>query len=296
MVQDLALISSRYGHEFDIPYATSCGLDRARNVLGMTSIDVPVTITDAEAHNFYNLATSPAVVNTENVLVVNQLTAPLYPVFSYGIGADSYFSASLKDSITIQGGETRHGSITFTNGLEFTKFMNIHRMMGYDVTGQNVFTGKFYTNWADNASGRFLYTDMNDLDESQVFIVRRESIRRRANCWIKVEQPEGKITVSYTMTELQMVMFSGTERMLPGGAVISEAPALRGDTVPGSVTRDVGIKFLPLVKEEQSDFRYLRLTLSRPVTTLLTSAHQVKAHESTEEHADDTGPPAPAEM
>jgi hypothetical protein len=290
MLQDMTLIAMRYGREFDLPYATCCGLDRARGIVGLTQIDVPVTITDAEAHNYYNLAVEPAVIATTNVLTVNQLTSPLYPVMTYGIGNERYYSAALHDSITTHGIESRRDGIIFTDVTDFTRFMNIHRMMGYDITATNVLNGKRISNWADNASGRFLYTDINHLDLAQVYKINRDDIVRRPNCWVGVEDLEGSITVEYTMSQLQMVMFCGSDRLRPGGAIISTAPPPPGVDVHKLAATHGGVRFIPIRKVEAADFRFVRLTLTNPVLTTHTVSDPLTAHPSGEEMGDGETP------
>jgi hypothetical protein len=294
IVQDLSLVSTRYGCSVDIPYALSCGLSRANGINVFTQIKVPVTISDAEAHNFYNLEVTPAVVEMENVLVVTQITAAMYPVMTYGINEDAYYANGLSDEITATARETTKGNIVFDNILDFSKFMNIFRMMGYDVTAQEALSRRNITNWADNASGRFLYTDTNIDEHVQIYCIDKDSITERPNSWIKIGQKHGSMTLKYSMSNLRMRMFcSNTELQLSGKLIMSTRQAdNKAKMVTRTVTNKEGIKFIPLVKAKETDFRLVRYSIApqvRPQPTLPSETVQV---ESGEDIPDDETPGA----
>jgi hypothetical protein len=227
----------------------------------------------------------------ENVLVVTQITAAMYPVMTYGINEDAYYANGLADQVDTHAMESKNGNIMFDNILDFSKFMNITRMMGYDVTAQEALSGRHISNWADNASGRFLYTDTNIEETVQVFIVNKDNIVERPNSWIKIGQKHGNIQLKYSMSNLRMKIFSSnTELQLSGQIIMSlRDTSSKAHMITSAVSNTEGIKFIPLVKAKETDFRLVRYSIaptvrSQPVlpyeTVLMESGDNVPDEET----------------
>jgi hypothetical protein len=280
-----------------LPYALSCGLDRADGLETYSEIRVPVTITDVQAPNFYKLEVEVATLGMQTHLVVTQLTAAMFPVMSYGINEDNYYANGLKDSITAEAQDDLDDGFAFTNVTDFSKFMNIMRMMGYDVTAHDTYGNKNISNWADNASGRFLYTDINTKSNVHHYYIKHENILQRPNNWIEIGQKRGSITLTYEMTELRMKLFSGDSDMQVTGKPIFQAvsPSLSPSTAM-QLKSGEGIKLIPLKRVKQQDFRVAQYEMSRPLPSQPGLPSVPNTLDTGVDPADSETPLAPADV
>jgi hypothetical protein len=90
------------------------------------------------------------------------------------------------------------------------------RMAGYDVRAMDLNSRKWVTNWADNASGRFLYTDAHT-EGFSAYAVRFSDVKPRQNNWLRVNEFQGDATISFTTKDMRGAFFNGQNRLVMHG-------------------------------------------------------------------------------
>lgn len=252
IVADLCLVCTRYGRSFDIRYLTMAGPNRLQSLPTAFVTPVEVTLKDDQAPQFYKLAnvrTDTATIDCDDFMPM------VYPSMSYGVNEDPFYMNGTKAEITFNA-NTSNGTIVFVDINKFNHYMSMMRMAGWNVKAKDVVNQRWLTNWADNASGRYLYHRAATQDETHI-IVRRKDIKRRQNCWLEMPEFYGEVTMGYEMQGMMMTWFSDSERMtFPSGYA---APVSKSDydkAVAGIATNVENFKIIPLVKRE-SDFHRL---------------------------------------
>lgn len=113
-------------------------------------------------------------------LKIANLTPLVYPIMTLGLAADDYYMNALTYESKMD--VARDGSLTTTSLSEAVKMLNITRLMGYDVTAEDLINSKYIKNWADNGSGRFLYLSSAVSDMTAIRI-QGSKIVKRAYSW-----------------------------------------------------------------------------------------------------------------
>jgi hypothetical protein len=220
LLTDFTLLAMRYGRTINLPYAFSSGLSRMEDINSEVNIKIPVIITDVDAPKYYALADSAVTIGMESTLVVTSYTPAMYPIMTYGINGDSYYANGMNEEVTVEVISRQKSTITFTDPTDFAKFMNITRIMGYDVIATERLTRKKTTNWSDNASGRFLYTDIQEIDDP-VYDIKTKDITQRSNCWINVGSFVGQITLKFSIGNMRARVLNGANELQMLGTVVT---------------------------------------------------------------------------
>jgi hypothetical protein len=263
MLTDLTLIATRRGNNIDLPYGTSCGLARNIDFIHESYIDVPIIVTDAEADAYYNIVSTsvPVEVSAVRTLRVTSITPPLYPVFSYGLNTDDLFADKLSDEVEIVIETQEQGVISITDPRVFSKFMNILRMMGNDVTATERLTGKKVTNWSDNGVGRFVYTDVQ-YGAQAVYDIRQEDIVQRNHNWVNIGSMYGHVKLSYNMTNMRARVMSGNRDInISGGLLRTIKPTKMAHLREQILASPDSAVIHALKKTIMPDFRFVRLEI-----------------------------------
>lgn len=255
-----------------ISYPISGGLNRTNLSGSNVNINVPAVITDVQAPQYYSLNLNNVDVGDRVEVVVTSLTAPLYPILTMGINVDEYYNNALESTVTINLNSANKDGYLFTDAREFTNFMSILRLMGYDVKAKDLNTGRYVVNWADNASGRFLYSDTNNRD-MPLYQVKFIDITQRKNHWINIGSFVGEITLGYKMHEMRLNMYNGSKVLQMYGHPIT----LLQDSKYAEKAAEIRVfsstlQILPLTKVTMQDFRlarYVLPNLSGIATTIL---------------------------
>jgi len=134
-----------------------------------------------------------------------------YPSLSYGVNEDGYYLNSDKSSITVKH-RVSDDKMIFTDPAEFSVYMSTMRLMGYDVIATSAHTNKRIHNWADNASGRYIYVH-DPSDVAPRFVIDWSDIKKRNNSWMELPTLYGDVTFSYELGKKALCWFSGDERI-----------------------------------------------------------------------------------
>ncbi|UUT40378.1 coat protein [Geotrichum candidum totivirus 3a] len=257
ILNDLTLLSMRYSKEFALPYPVSTGLTRTNMMSSAHEMKLSVTVKDLDAPKYYEIEDKVYNVGDEAVLTVTNFTAPLYPVMSYGINTDDYYANDTNLEISFTAPVNAKG-ITFKDAEPFSKFMNVMRMSGYDVAATEMFSQKRVINWADNASGRFLYTDAQ-VGEDVFYHIKYADIKRRNNCWINMLTFVGDTVFKADISAVNFKVFNGSkETLLTGRKVYSLTSNDYTDKALEIASKSDVIKIIPLKKVMLQDFRFLK--------------------------------------
>jgi hypothetical protein len=252
---DLVLLATRYGRELNIPYTVYCGQNKVEPYISFRQATVEVVMTDLDAPRHYNLAD----VNTElgtAKLVVTKLVPSVYPLLTFGINSLRYFGNAYKTDVTTNVDIDDEGDIYFSGDEEFANFMNIMRVMGYDVSAKSTHGDHIVSNWADNMTGRFLYGDLQL--KGRGYIVNTSHITRRDNYFIELGNFEGKVSLGINMGTLRYNIYGlDGKRMNIRGSTITGSKTLDSSRLETLVKQSAVIKFLPLHVTEQG-FRLAR--------------------------------------
>jgi hypothetical protein len=252
---DLVLLATRYGRELNIPYNVFCGQNKVEPFTSFRQAVVEIVMTDLDAPRHYNLAD----VNTElgtAKLIVTKLVPSVYPLLTFGINSLKYFGNAYKSEVTTNVDIDDDGDIYFSSDEEFANFMNIMRVMGYDVSGKSAHGDHIVSNWADNMTGRFLYGDLQL--KGRGYIVNTSHIIRRDNYFIELGNFEGKVSLAISMGTLRYNIY-GTDgkRINIRGSTIVGSKVLDSGRLEALVKQSAVLRFLPLHVTEQG-FRLVR--------------------------------------
>lgn len=271
ILTDLTLLSMRYSKELSLPYPVSTGLTRTNILSYETEIEMNIIIKDVNAPKYYAIKQHDVTVGSEATLVVTNFTAPLYPVMSYGINADEYYANGLELDITFDA-PARAKGITFKEVEPFSKFMNVMRMAGFNVTANEMMSQKTVINWADNASGRFLYTDAQ-VDDDVFYHIPYENIVRRQNSWINSLTLRGHVNFKAKINAMNFKLFNGGNDVLITGRLVKPIEPTDFSQVALEIaSRTDVIKIKPLKRVFMQDFRRVRYqfpTMLGTASTLL---------------------------
>jgi hypothetical protein len=207
---DTVLTCMRYGRECTFRYTTSAGVDRLATIPTLLETKQLVSVKDSAAADYYNLVNMEDAVAEMNIMTYAPIT---YPSLSYGVNDDGYYMNSDSASVTVKH-RVQDGNMIFTDPAEFSQYMSMMRLFGYDVVATNVnaVRKKKIHNWADNASGRYIYVhDPNDI--APRFIVNWRDVIKRTNSWMELPTLYGDVTFSYKLGPKALTWFSGEERI-----------------------------------------------------------------------------------
>jgi len=149
--------------------------------------------------------------------------------------------------------------------------MSMMRLFGYDVIATRAYDGKKIHNWADNASGRYIYVHIED-DIAPRFTINWNDLRKRQNSWMELPTLYGEVEFSYKLSGKALTWFSGDERI----CFASEPMTAIRRTEFQQVMAKMGqarptVKIVPL--HRRSDFYETRLSTpaSRPTLAPVSS-------------------------
>jgi len=205
---DMALACMRYGREYTFRYTTSCGVDRLATIPSLLAQPQQVTIVDARATSSYDLGPVTAGTAPLNISAFAPVT---FPSLSYGVNEDKYYMNADRLELKTQH-RTRDGLLTFSDPEEFSQYMTMMRLFGYDVVATSSFENRRIHNWSDNASGRFIYVH-DTRDVAPRFVIAAADIRKRPNHWIELPTLYGEVTYGYELGKKALTWFSGPERI-----------------------------------------------------------------------------------
>lgn len=267
ILSDLTLVAMRTGRQIDMPYAVSCGLDRVSFVVSQAEISVPVTVIDKNAPKYYPLDVVSAEAGAVANVVVRTMSPAMYPIFTYGLNVDPLYADAVDDEVVINVDSPEEGVITITDQIKFAKFMNIMRIMGNDVKATERITGRIVTNWADNASGRFLYTD-TQLTRGTVFDILAEDIKPRKHNWVQIGGMYGDVTFKYKLSSFRARIFNGNSDAKVSGVTVQPVSKSKySEKMDLMTNKPDTVSIHPIGRESLSDFRFVRLLvpgMSRP--------------------------------
>jgi hypothetical protein len=261
---DIALTCMRYGREADMRYNVLCGVDRIDTIPSLNLASPEITVTDPQAKNTYNIGEIVAGVAPLNILDYAPVT---YPSLSYGINDDAFYCNGTHYETTVDI-HARSRNMVFTDPEQFSAYMSMMRLFGYDVTAINQ-DGKHIVNWADNASGRYIYVH-NENELAPRFTIPVENIRSRTNHWINMPTLYDKVTFGYQLDGQALCWFSGDEKLpfATNAARVVEKKAYHDAVLKMTQARPT-IRIMPV--QRSSGFRVTTLSVpaSRPVLTQL---------------------------
>jgi len=210
MMVDTVLTCMRYGRECDFRYKTSAGVDRLATIPGLLDTKQLVNVKDPAAAESYDLSDMDGTAAKLNIMAYAPVT---YPSLSYGVNDDGYYMNADSASVTVKH-RVRDGKMIFTDPEEFSQYMSMMRLFGYDViaTDINSETKMRIHNWADNASGRYIYVHNPD-DIAPRFEINWRDIKKRSNSWMEIPTLYGDVTFSYKLGKKALTWFSGEERI-----------------------------------------------------------------------------------
>jgi hypothetical protein len=259
---DTVLTCMRYGRECTFRYTTSAGVDRLATIPNQLETKQLVSVKDPAAADYYNMCNMEEGVAELNIMSYAPVT---YPSLSYGVNDDGYYMNSDKASVTVKH-RVQDGKMIFTDPAEFSQYMSMMRLFGYDVlaTDVNSKTKKRIHNWADNASGRYIYVH-NPEDIAPRFEIHWKDIMKRANSWMELPTLYGDVTFSYSLGKKALTWFSGDERI---GFCSEPLVSVKRNEFLKAVSQlsqaKPSVRIIPL--HRRSDFLETRLsvTASRP--------------------------------
>jgi len=259
---DLALTCMRYGREVDLRYNVLCGVDRLDTIPSLNLVKPEVTVIDPQAKQTYDIGEVIAGVAPLNILDFAPVT---YPSLSYGINDDQFYcnGTHYETCIDIH---ARARNTVFTDPEQFSAFMSMMRLFGYDVTAINQ-DGKHIVNWADNASGRYIYVH-NERDLAPRFTIPMENIVPRANSWINMPTMYDKVTLGYQLEGQALCWFSGDEKIpFSTAAARPVSKTAYHDAILKMTQARPTIRIAPVTRK--SGFRVTTLSVppSRPILT-----------------------------
>nr|UHS72542.1 MAG: hypothetical protein 1 [Totiviridae sp.] len=265
---DVALTCLRYGREYDARYLTRSGVDRIATLPGLGTVDVNVTVIDPRAGFTYKLG---EMIEGRAPLEFSAHAPITYPSLSYGINDDGYYLNGDTEEIEINCAAI-DGQIIFSDPAIFSKYMSMMRLFGYDVEAREAGTNRIIHNWADNASGRYIYNH-NSNDVAPRFIITQDMIKERANHWIKLPTLVGLIKFGYELGDKALSWFSGEARIgfgQPLATVVKRTEYIQA--VAKLTQARPTTKIMPLHK--RADFRETRIgpPASRPTLAPTSSA------------------------
>jgi len=262
IIVDLTLACMRFGKELDLRYIVMAGIDRLATVPSDFLERPTVTVSDPRARDFYNLGVISGDTAPLNILDYAPVT---YPSLSYGVNEDDFYLNKNSSEVTFTV-DARSNGIVFTDPEKFSAFMSTMRLFGYDVNAMNLSTGKIIKNWADNASGRYIY--VHDADDLYArFVIRVSDIKPREHCHIALPSMYGNVTMKYSLEGATLTWFSGEQRQL---IMSMPAKAVSRSDYTQAVSRllenKTVVKLVPLVKT-LANFQRAEYSLptSRPI-------------------------------
>jgi hypothetical protein len=255
IMMDTVLACMRYGREYSFRYVTSCGVARLDTIPLLMAASKEVTIKDDEADLTYDLADITGIVGTLNIHDYAPVT---YPSLSYGVNEDGYYLNGDKMEMVVKH-RMRDRKIIFNDPAEFSKFMSAMRLFGYDVKAVRGSDGRVIHNWADNASGRYIYVhDPND--DSPRFTIDPENIVKRTNNWLEIPSFYGDVTYGYELGPKALAWFSGDQRIAFGGeSAVSVKRTEYQQAVAKLIQAKPTVRIVPLHK--RADFYETRITV-----------------------------------
>jgi hypothetical protein len=180
--------------------------------------------------------------------------------------------------------------MVFTSPEQFSKYMSMMRLFGYDVIATSAHTGRKIHNWADNASGRYIYVADPD-DIAPRFVIDWKDVKKRDNCWMELPTMYGQVTFSYELGPKALTWFSGDSRMAFSSEPITSVRRSEFQRAVTLLTQaKPSIKIVPL--HRRSDFRTTQLALPVSRPALAPGSSQVTGTEQIDVGVDDPDPTA----
>lgn len=203
------------------------------------------------------------------VVTIDAFVPYVYPVLSIGVNVSGYYQNTNNGSATVK--LNKSGThYTAASSEAFVTFMKTLRMMGYDATGYSSDNSeKMINNWADNASGQFLYSALNIEDEHTYFRVRTDMTQRKA-CFIELPIIQDELTVNYTIRINNYVVFDQNNTRFAAKPMVKvfNNPGLIWNNPERAVTRTVQLRYQEL---SQAGFQVATLTQSAIVRPVIKS-------------------------
>lgn len=260
IMMDTVLACLRYGREYSFRYVTSAGVCRLDTIPLLTHLTKEVTVKDEDAKYTYDLSDIHGDTASMNIAHHAPVT---YPSLSYGVNEDGYYQNGDKVEMTVRHSfKNRH--MRFDDPAEFSKFMSAMRLFGYDVKAIRSSDGKMIHNWADNASGRYLYVHDPEQDRC-AFTIDPGDIRKRKNNWLDIPSLYGDVTYGYELGPKALTWFSGEQRLGFGGSAVTSITRTEFKrAVTNMLQARPTVRIVPLHK--RADFYETRISLpaSRP--------------------------------
>jgi hypothetical protein len=262
IIADLCLACTRYGRQYDVRYLTSAGPDRLNSLPSPFVTPVEITIKDDQAPQYYklkNIRGDKAEIDCDEFMPI------VYPSMSYGVNEDPFYLNGTTAEIKFNS-NTSNGTVVFTDTVKFSHFMSMMRMAGWDVKAYDVMRETWMTNWADNASGRYLYHASATQDDTKITI-KREDIKRRKNFWLQMPEFYGEVTMGYSMEGALVTWLSDDKKMTFPSGYAPDIKRSDYDTKVKTMMQDrTAFKIIPLVKSAQSFHRAVyEIASSRPI-------------------------------
>jgi hypothetical protein len=258
---DTALACMRYGREYEYAYSTTAGVDRMATLPDLAAPTTRVTIVDKRAGTTYDLG---EITGVEAPLNVMSFAPVVYPSLSYGINDDGYYLNADQMEVVVPTSDL-DGDMVFSDIEKFSKFMSIMRLSGYNVTATRSFDRRQIHNWADNASGRYIYVH-DPRDKAPQFIIQACDIRKRENCWLEMPTLYGDVTFGYTLGAKAQIWFSGEQQVrFATGTIETVNRTIYQQAVAKLIQARPMIKITPIHRRSDFHETVLSLPASRPM-------------------------------
>ena len=209
---DLALIATLTVHDITLAYPVTCGVNRTTLAERAIRLRAKVEVLDSKLPEGYPFIEDKLTANKIMTLRLDPRSPSVYPVLFYGLRSYNYYGDTLSTKLSFEAPRYPGwmGTTNFKNKREFVDFMNIARITGNDVVVTVFHSHNKITKWADNSTGRFLYSDIPD-EESSSFSVSFSDVKPRNKCWLNFADLTGDVSLELNIKSIRYFIKYGRD-------------------------------------------------------------------------------------
>ena len=209
---DLALIATLTGHEITLAYPVTCGVDRTELADNAINLSTKVEVLDPKLPEGYFFIEDKLTTSKIMTLRLNPRSPSVYPILFYGLRSHDYYGDTLSTKLSFKAPRYRgtENEIFFTNEQEFADFINIARLTGNDVVATVFHSHNKITKWADNSTGRFLYSDLPG-EKHFGFLVSFSDVKPRNKCWLNFADLMGDVSLESNIKSIRYFIKYGRD-------------------------------------------------------------------------------------